>query len=153
MNCLKSFSSALIALALFISNTAVVFADEYDQNIPNSRLERLNRRNARIQARVSRNSKVNTDFGFGSRRAGSVRDTRSIRSKSIREYKIDIDRPSLRELHKDPVSRSRTERNKSANKYDERLKRGLEKCSATYPSRYDRNNCIRRVTRGSRTFE
>ncbi|MDA1292857.1 MAG: hypothetical protein O3A81_03700 [bacterium] len=153
MNYLKSFSSALIALALFLSNTAVVFADEYDQDIPNSRLEKLNRRNARIQAHVSRNSKINTDFGFGSRRAGTVRDTKSIGRKSIREYKIDIKRPSLRELHKDPVSRSRTERNKSANKYEERLQRGLSVCSERHRSRYDRNNCIRKFTRGTRTFE
>lgn len=153
MNYLKSLSSALIALALFISNTAVVFADEYDQDVPNSRLERLNRRNARIQARVSRNSKINTDFGFGSRRVGNLRDTKSIRHKSIREYKIDIKRPSLRELHKDPVSRSRTERYKSGDAYENRLQKGLTVCGERHRSRYDRNNCIRKFTRGTRTFE
>lgn len=154
MNCLKSVSSALIALALFISHTAVVFADEYG-GVPNSRLQRLNARNANTLKRIARNSRVNTDFGFGSRKAGlnTIRDTRSPRNKTLRQYKVEIRRPSLRALHKDPVSRSRTERYKSGDLYENRLKKGLSVCTDRHKGRYERNTCIRKFTRGTRTFE
>lgn len=155
MNCLRSLSSALVVLSLFVSSTTVVFADEYNQDIPNSRLQRLNARNAKIRGRVVRNSKSNTDFGFGSRRAGlnTIRKTQSQRRKTTRQYQLEIRRPSLRALHANPVSRSRKGRIQSADKYENRLHRGLSICSQRHKGRYERNNCIRKFTRGTRTFE
>jgi hypothetical protein len=154
MNLSKTLLSIAVVLPLcFASSTPVKAAD--DTGPVNSRLERLNARNAKIRSRVIRNSKANTDFGFGSRKAGLnvIRQTRSQRNKTIREYKLLIRRPSLRAMHSKPVSRSRTERMKSADKYENRLQRGLSVCSERHRSRYDRNNCIRKFTRGTRTFE
>jgi len=151
MKFVRSLLSAFVAASLFAAAVPATLAD----GPVNSRLERLQLRNAKIQSRVRRNSKANTDFGFGSRRAGyyDIRNTRSKRRRTIREYKQQIRRPSLRALHTSEVNRSRKGRMRSADVYNERLKRGLMKCSMIYRSRYDRNNCIRRITRGSRTFE
>jgi hypothetical protein len=151
MSFVKSILSAFVALSLFAAHTSAVFAAN---EVPNSRLERLQMRQAKMRSRVVRNSRATT-FGIGTRSMGgeTIRSSRSKRSKTIREYKIGIRRPSLRQLHRDPVSRSRIERTKSADAYEERLKRGLVVCGQRYRSRYDRNNCIRKITRGTRTFE
>ena len=156
MNRLKSFSGAVLALSLFASSSAVVFADEQEQDIPNSRLERLNARNAKIRGRVVHNSKSQrADFGFGARRAGlnDIRETQSQRRKTQSEYRRVVRRPSLRALHSNPVSRSRAGRYESGDRYENRLKKGLSVCSERHVGRYERNNCIRKFTRGTRTFE
>ena len=152
MNFARPVLYSLIALSLCATSTVAQASS--DDGPVNSRLERLKMRNAKIRGRVIRNSKAST-FGIGTRSIGgdTIRSSRSMRRKTIREYKIGIRRPSLRAMHQNPVSRSRTERSKSADAYEERLKRGLTVCSQRHRSRYDRNNCIRRITRGTRTFE
>ena len=152
MKFVRSLLSAFVAASLFAAAAPATLAD----GPVNSRLERLQLRNAKIQSRVRRNSRANTNFGFGSRRTGlnnDIRQTQSQRRRTLSEYRRVVRRPSLRALHTAEVSRSRKGRMRSADAYNEKLQRGLMKCSMIYRSRYDRNNCIRRITRGSRTFE
>ena len=155
MNIIRTLLSIAVALPLCVAFSSPVFAIVDDGPV-NSRLERLNARNTKIRSRVIRNSRANTNFGFGSRRTGlnnDIRQTQSQRRRTLSEYRRVVRRPSLRALHTAEVSRSRKGRMRSADAYNEKLQRGLMKCSMIYRSRYDRNNCIRRITRGSRTFE